>query len=116
MGRSRPISFLKIQYVTVKEEEEREKAGGESERPFIVFSAKFTLLNILLHIIGNVAFGLSVAHITQRSLYLGPYITEWEVAPLFGIPVYLVVRVKRNAIGATNVCVQSARKTLLSLT
>ena len=35
------------------------------------------------------AFGLSVAHITQRSLYLGPYITEWEMAPLFGIPVYL---------------------------
>lgn len=45
------------------EEEEEKTGGGEAEEPFIVFSPKFTLLNLLLNLLAQVAYGLSMTHI-----------------------------------------------------
>merc|ERR1712037_841085 len=50
-----------------EEEEEGEKeekaGGGEAEETFIIFSLKFTLLNILLNLIAHVVYGLSMTYI-----------------------------------------------------
>ena len=44
-------------------DETQVKTGGEAEGPFIIFSAKFTLLNLLMSTLGNVVYGFSMAHI-----------------------------------------------------
>jgi len=46
-----------------KEEEGEQQEGGDSEEPFIIFSAKVTILNILLSIMGSIAYCLSMRHI-----------------------------------------------------
>ena len=54
--------------------------GGEAEEPFIVFSPKFTLLNILLNLIAHVAYGLSMTHIAG-----------WDNRWPGGMPKYMLV-------------------------
>ena len=47
----------------VEEGEKKEKAGGgATEEPFIIFSAKFTILNLLISTMGSVAYCLSMRH------------------------------------------------------
>ena len=52
-----------------KEEEEekgekKEKAGGgEAEEPFIVFSPKFTILNLIISLLAQAVYGISLTHI-----------------------------------------------------
>ena len=45
------------------EGEKEKKAGGETEEPFIIFSAKFTLLNLLIATVAIIVYCLSMASI-----------------------------------------------------
>ena len=70
-------------------DEEGEKEEGETRRestePFIRFSPKFTLVNIILSIVGNVVYGISMT-------YMGGFHNPWKGQSEFdvdGVPVYL---------------------------
>ena len=45
-----------------EEGERQENKGGEADKPFITFSAKFTFLNVVASVICHVAYGLGMAH------------------------------------------------------
>ena len=50
-----------------KEEEEGKEQGesrGEPETPYITFSAKLTLANVIISAVGSVSYGLILAHIS----------------------------------------------------
>ena len=49
--------------VDEEKEEGEHQEGGEAEEPFIIFSAKFTILNILLSMMAIIAYCLSMRHI-----------------------------------------------------
>ena len=63
-----------------KEEDEEEKEGEKAEEPFIIFSAKFTLLNLLLSTAGHVVYGLSMTHISGCNFYITIFYL------VFGVP------------------------------
>ena len=83
-----------------KEGEQGEgKTEGDSNDPFIIFSPKFTIANIILSIIGNVVYSISMWYIAGwDALYELPVQYDGlpglsEGRPMFfeGLPVYLSV-------------------------
>ena len=59
----------------VEEGEKEEKAGGgEAEEPFIVFSPKFTILNLIINLLAHSVYGLT-------------HIAGWDNRTLEGLPV-----------------------------
>ena len=67
-------------------DEEGDQEEGETRRestePFIRFSPKFTLVNVILSIVGNVVYGISLT-------YMGGFQNTWN--GYAEVPVYLVV-------------------------
>ena len=54
------------------------KQEGEEEEPFIKFSPKFTIVNIVLSIPGNVVYGISMTHLAG-----------WDKFNHIGVPEYM---------------------------
>ena len=65
--------------------------GGEAEEPFIVFSPNFTILNIILSIMGIITFCFSMTHIAGvlyflwYYLYLPPNNIPFILVPILGL-------------------------------
>ena len=83
-----------------EEDERQNKAGGEAEEAFITFSAKFTLLNILISTMGILAYCLSLTHIdagwdTVKNLntvadWIPMYLSFYLYHIRFNIPFFLI--------------------------
>ena len=58
-----------------EEGEKQEKAGGAEKEPFVVFSTRCTLLNLILSTCGCVVYGLSMTQILGNAPYLRVYLS-----------------------------------------
>ena len=79
------------------EGEEKEEEGGkgesrgEPETPYITFSAKLTLANVILSAVGSVSYCLILAHISAvvRETHMGQGNAKWEMIGSSRIPYLL---------------------------
>jgi hypothetical protein len=66
-----------------EEDREEKTGGGEAEEPFIVFSPKFTIINLIISLLAQAVYGISLTHIAgwdnRRPVYLVVYL-------VFGVP------------------------------
>ena len=68
------------------EGEKEKKAGGEAEEPFIIFSAKFTLLNLLIATVAIIVYCLSMTSISPDYLTIYLYDTDANI-PFILLPI-----------------------------
>ena len=71
--------------------EENEEENEKSTDPFITFSPKFTLANVIISIIGNIVYAISMTHIAGWDelheglpVYLSLYLLPYILMPILG--------------------------------
>ena len=93
------------------EEAEGEKQEKAGEEPFIVFSPKFTILNILLNLLAHVVYGISMTHIAGWDRIYGGIPEYLTVDLIFGGPIAILGLL----LTLLSLALTSTRKTCCSL-
>ena len=96
-----------------EEDEEEREQQEEAEEPFIFFSAKFTLLNLLISTLGIIGYCLNMIHIAGwDEIYSGIpwYLFYYLYHPIDNIP-YLLVPILGLLLSLLTLALTSTRRT-----